>query len=383
MQPKSITINAKAFSKAIDTVIRCVNTGKDAKVATQGVYIVATPPSDRTPGSIRFTAMDSYRLATHPIEYDGADSFEAIAHGKGLKPLIASLKKTGSESLKISRWQGMLEFWAVGNLGGYLGNTAIIEGDFPEYERLIPGQFKRTVTCDRAALMNGIQEPLKQLRSGSKARQNVMTGLNVRSAESSLIISTASVPVYEFSEVSTIPVEIDGEGVAIAFNSELLLGVLKSMTSQKVELRMNSRFSPMAIAPVPEDKTLLVISPVQIQVEGMTYLEHAGVKDAVFGIKGIKSYGEGGMRVSDLLSPILKDALVEAGMYQEESSMCSVVFVQTSPSYRMEIFWDEEKKLAAIAVAEETLYWTEASSTKDAIERCLGIDGKAIAPQLP
>jgi len=273
MQPKSITINAKAFSKAIDTVIRCVNTDESPKVATQGVYIVATPPSDRTPGSVRFTAMDSYRLATHSIEYDGADSFEAIAHAKNLKPLITSLKKTGSESLKIFRWQGMLEFWADGNLGGYLGDTAIIEGDFPGYQHLIPGQFKRT------------------------------------------------------------------------------------------------------------DKTLLVISPVQIQVEGMTYLEHAGVKDAVFGIKGIKSYGEGGMRISDLLSPILKDALVEAGMYQEEGMLCSVVFVQTSPSYRMEIFWDEEKQLAAIAVAEEALYWTKASSTKDAIERYLQVDGKAIAPQ--
>ena len=380
MQPKSITINTTALSKAIDTVIRCVNTDKNAKVATQGVYIVATPPSDRTPGSIRFTAMDSYRLATCEIEYDGTDSFEAIAHAKNLKPLIASLRKTGSEILKIFRWQGMLEFWAVGGLGGYLGNAAIIEGDFPGYQHLIPGQFKRTVTCDRAALVNGIQKPLKQLRHGSKARQNVMTGLNVRSAESSLIISTPDVEMCDFREISTIPVEIDGEGVAIAFNSELLLGVLKSMTSQKVRLQMNNRFSPMTIAPVSEDKTLLVISPIQIRAEDMTYLEHAGVRDAVFGVKGIKSYGEGGMKVSDLLSPILKDALVEAGMYQEES-MCSVVFVQTSPSYRMEIFWDEEKQLAAIAVAEEALYWTKASSTKDAIERYLQVDGKAIAPQ--
>jgi len=377
MQPQSITINIVAFSKAIDTVIRCVNTAKDAKVATQGVYIVATPPSDRTPGSIRFAAMDSYRLATHSIEYDGTDSFEAIAHAKNLKSLIALLKKTSSEDLKIFAVAGRLKFWAG---DGYLGDTAAIEGDFPGYQHLIPGHFKRTVTCDRAALVNAIHEPLKQLRSGSKARQNVMTGLNVRSAESSLIISTPDVEVCDFREISTIPVEIDGEGVAIAFNSELLLGVLKSMTSQKVRLQMNNRFSPMTIAPVSEDKTLLVISPIQIRAEDMTYLEHAGVRDAVFGVKGIKSYGEGGMKVSDLLSPILKDALVEAGMYQEES-MCSVVFVQTSPSYRMEIFWDEEKQLAAIAVAEEALYWTKASSTKDAIERYLQVDGKAIAPQ--
>lgn len=134
-----------------------------------------------------------------------------------------------------------------------------LEGDYPNYNQLIPDQFERKVTLERKDFITSLE------RVAVLADQhNNIIKIVIESQSSSIKILADAQDVGSGSESLT--VEISGEPIEIAFNVRYVLEGLKSIDSQKVCLQFNAPNTPAIIVPVDskDDFTYLVM-PVQIR----------------------------------------------------------------------------------------------------------------------
>ncbi len=133
--------------------------------------------------------------------------------------------------------------------------TRLIEGEFPDYKKVIPKSFKGEGKIDK----NLFEEAVK--------RAYIMTrekGVSVRLSFSShkLKLTTRVPEIGESSE--DLEMEYNGEDLEIAFDPVFILDVLKVMESEKVIMGINGPLDPALIRPDAGENYLYVVMPMKI-----------------------------------------------------------------------------------------------------------------------
>ena len=116
--------------------------------------------------------------------------------------------------------------------------TRLIDGQFPQYEKVIPAPSKHTVTCNREALMNALRRASLMTTAASQA---VVFELEPER----LIVSKESAEVGSARE--ELPATYRGERTTIAFNPEFWLDVLKVLDDEEVSLEVAGPDRPAVI----------------------------------------------------------------------------------------------------------------------------------------
>jgi len=118
--------------------------------------------------------------------------------------------------------------------------TAIIEGNFPNYEVVIPKKHDKEVVINTAAFT----EAVRRTRTMTNEKFN-----NVRFILSSgvLQLKVVTPEVGEYEE--EISVEYDGDQVEIAFNPDFLLDILRNIDTEMVSLILKDTTSPGILKP--------------------------------------------------------------------------------------------------------------------------------------
>ena len=157
-------------------------------------------------GQLRMVATDSYRLAVTeaPMPDATADEFQAVIAGSFLSE-IASLPKTESPvTIALADNQILVT----------CEDTVFINpedrGNFPNYKQLIPESYVTRAFLDVDRIVAGV----KRASLLGSSTSPVKLDLNV--ASQTVQISAASQDVGSAQE--TLPCEIEGEDVEIAFN---------------------------------------------------------------------------------------------------------------------------------------------------------------------
>jgi DNA polymerase III subunit beta len=126
--------------------------------------------------------------------------------------------------------------------------TRLIEGEFPQYDKVIPGPSKHTVSCERQPLINAIRRASLMTTATSQA---VLFELG----RDKLIVSKESAELGSARE--EMPVGYSGEPMTIAFNPEFWLDVLKALQTDDVAIEVGGPDRP-AVIRLP-DFTFLVL----------------------------------------------------------------------------------------------------------------------------
>lgn len=235
----------------------------ETKQVLMGVHLLV----DR--GQLEFAATDGHRLAIVETtnSEDTADSeaseeleeqeeeFEVTMPARALRELerMVGLHK-GSEPIALSFDTGQL----VLEFGGFRLTTRTLEGQYPTYRQLVPNSFDRQVTVDRRSLLNALE------RIGVLAeRKNNIVKFSIDRDKEQLSLSVEAQDVGSGTE--SMPAQISGENLDIAFNVKYAMESLKHINANEILIKLNSATTPVVLSPLGAVKMTHLIMPVQLR----------------------------------------------------------------------------------------------------------------------
>jgi DNA polymerase III subunit beta len=204
-------------------------------------------------GNMRMVCTDTHRLIVVDRPCQGASNYEdeAIIPGTSMTTLLPLLSVDSDVKVTLTKNQIMFE---VGNTKLI---TRLIDGQFPNYARVIPNSSTVTYTIDRAKLLDTLAAAEFIAIGNSNRvtlRPNAETGM--------LNVFAESGNLGKFTE--DLPIEIDGVPIDIAFNAGYLHSILSVMTSEKVKIGMTETLRPGVITQYGVDGWQCVLMPMQI-----------------------------------------------------------------------------------------------------------------------
>lgn len=240
-----IEIPFAQFSSMVKRVSRVVS--KDASRAILTGVLVTLEA-----GQLRMVATDSYRLAVTEASMPAAtaDEFQAVISGSFLSE-IASLPKTESP-VTIALADNQILVTCEDTV--FINRR--IEGNFPNYKQLIPESYATRALIDVDRLVAGVKRASLLGSSTSPVK------LDLNMASQTVQLSAASQDVGSAQE--TLPCEIEGEDVEIAFNYAYVLEGLSSVAGDKVYLEVQSSLKPGIFRAVAPENYLYLVMPVRV-----------------------------------------------------------------------------------------------------------------------
>ena len=180
-------------------------------------------------GRLRFVATDGHRLAlcTAPGQVEAEDK-SVIVPRKGILELSRLLDADGSVTLTV----GSNHIRAATDQ--FTFTSKLIDGKFPEYERVLPRSPDKSVTGDRRELRQAFTRTA--ILSNEKYR-----GVRLALTNGSLEI-TANEPGHGLAE-EMVPVDYSGEALEVGFNVSYLLDVLGVLSGSTVRMSLSDSAS--------------------------------------------------------------------------------------------------------------------------------------------
>lgn len=192
---------------------------------------------------MNMVATDSYRLAEKRVKLakkPKAD-FSCIIPAKTMMELSKVVNKSDDKEVKVVVSKNQILF----NVGDVELISRLIEGKYPDYEKIIPKEHKSKfeVSVEDLSLI------LK--RASLFAKENNNSIKLAVTKDGKLEIASDETKVGE--EKSHIMVKLEGEENSILLNSQYLLDVLTYIHEEKISLAMADKVSPAVIRPVEKE----------------------------------------------------------------------------------------------------------------------------------
>jgi len=209
---------------------------------------------------VTFAATNVHRLAvkSEQLEED-AGQIRVIIPAKFLEEVTRTISSEVPADIHVT-----CSYNQVSMSSGSIYMTArLIEGTFPDYRRVIPREenIRTKVTLDAASFASAVD------RASLIARTDQYNIVKLSFAQGLMRISSNSPEIGEAEE--TIPAEVTGDDVTIAFNASYLMDALKSLDSDTCILSLQGsneqgvNLSPMTIREEADPNYIYVVTPVR------------------------------------------------------------------------------------------------------------------------
>ena len=133
--------------------------------------------------------------------------------------------------------------------------SRVIDGQFPNYEKVIPKEVERTITANTKDLVNILK------RVSIVARQNAEKAVFTLE-KGNLVVSAESQEVGQGSE--ELEVQLEGDAIEIAFNVRYMIDALSVIEMENSTIELTGALNPGVIKPQHSDDFVYVVMPMQI-----------------------------------------------------------------------------------------------------------------------
>lgn len=244
---QELLVKVDDFNKAITETVFAASLNTSRPVLS-GVLLLSVG------GEVKMVATDSYRLAEKKLKVSKgpAEDVYCIIPARTMTELSKIINKAGSKEVKVNVSKNQILF----SVDGIDLISRLIEGNFPDYEKIIPkdGKTKLTVSVEDLSLT------LK--RVSLFARENNNSVKIGATNDGKMTISSDETKVGE--EKAELVVKVEGENNKISLNAQYLLDVLTYIDDDKVFLVVNDKVSPAVVRPVKDDGYVYIIMPLKI-----------------------------------------------------------------------------------------------------------------------
>ncbi|GGK22524.1 DNA polymerase III subunit beta [Caldalkalibacillus thermarum] len=206
-------------------------------------------------GELKIIATDSYRLAQCSVEVETEDGteFQAVVPGKALVEIRQMLCDDESVSLYMA---GSHMVWETGNKTFF---TRLLDGTYPNTDRVIPTKFKTKIQTDS----NVLRSALDRMSVLATTHENNVVIMKITTEEVELL--TPKFDVGQAGEKVKV-IKMEGEEITIRFNAKFVMDALRAIDSSMVEISLSGEVSPFVIKPVDQKEHIHLILPIRVRV---------------------------------------------------------------------------------------------------------------------
>ncbi len=207
---------------------------------------------EMNPNSLRAVATDGHRLALSEkeCEINPGDINQIIVPRKGIMELTRLLS---DEEIPCTV-QINTNFVRI-DLGDIVFTSKLIDGRFPDYDRVIPKGGQKIVSANREVLRQGLIRA--SILSNEKYRGIRMNFSN------NLLRATVNNPEQE-EAVEEIDISYQDDELEIGFNVSYLVDALNSIKSDEVEMTLLDPNSSCVITALGDDSSRYVVMPMRL-----------------------------------------------------------------------------------------------------------------------
>jgi DNA polymerase-3 subunit beta len=202
---------------------------------------------------VRFVATDGGRLAVRTAPVKVARPMSAIVPSKTMHELV---RLAGAVDGEVE--VGLVDNQMVFSAGGLRVFSRLVGGQFPNYQQVIPREFKQRVQV-------GTEKLYQALRRVAITARDSATVVRLAAQEGVLRLSSSTPEVGRAWE--ELEVEASGEPMEVAFNARYLLEALAVLETDEVTLELTGPLSPGAlrpVGPVGSEDYVYVVAPVRV-----------------------------------------------------------------------------------------------------------------------
>lgn len=199
-------------------------------------------------------ATDSHRLALRKakIETEEEQSFNIVIPGKSLNELNRILDDH-DEPVEIFVTENQILF----KTKHILFFSRLLEGNYPDTNRLIPTESKTDIVVNSKEFLQSIDRASLLAREG---RNNVVKFSTV--SDNVIEISSFTPEIGKVME-ELVSESVSGEELKISFSAKFMMDALKVLEGSEVKISFTGAMRPFVIHPTNDDSTLQLILPVR------------------------------------------------------------------------------------------------------------------------
>jgi len=201
---------------------------------------------------VRTVATDGHRLAMahQDMETGCPELRQVIVPRKGVLELARLLDDVESPVTLV-----IGDNHLRATVGSYTFTSKLIEGKFPDYNRVIPRGGDKIVMADRSTLKHTLH------RAGILSHENIRgVRLNLSSGQLQVF---ANNPDHEQAE-DALPVDYEGESLQIGFNVVYLVDVMNALDDDQVKITLSNPNSSALIESETDTSCLYVVMPMRL-----------------------------------------------------------------------------------------------------------------------
>jgi DNA polymerase-3 subunit beta len=243
------TVSRKEFDLAISQTVFAAATNT-ARPVLSGILF------DLRKDDLKLVATDSYRLAEKKLVLKEKVDFDlqAIVPARTVSELGKIVSKSNAEDIEITVSKNQILFV----IGDTRMVSRLIEGKFPDYEKIIPRTSKTRIDVKTDELSLVVRRVALFARENNNNIKCSITN------DGKLTLSTDETKVGE--EKAEITGNVQGENNKIALNAQYLLEVLNFIAADEITIELDDKLSPAVIRITKEsEKTYMyIIMPLKI-----------------------------------------------------------------------------------------------------------------------
>lgn len=203
--------------------------------------------------TVTLAAADNYRIAVKTIPIlDPVSDTSVVVPARALNELIRVLGDTDAPvEVVLAQSRNQILF----HLEGIDLVSRLIDGQFPNYQAILPKAHTTSAVLDREELLRAVR-PAALIAHESA---NIVK-LQIGGEEGGIVVS-ANAEIGD--HVGRVEAAVEGDGTTIAFNAKYLADVLTNVAADQFRLEFQGPLAPGVFRPVGDDRYVHVVMPVR------------------------------------------------------------------------------------------------------------------------
>ena len=246
--PQRFTLQAGELKTLIDRTRFAIST-EETRYYLNGIFLHATQ-SNSLP--VRAVATDGHRLARVEMPLpDAAKDMPGVIVPRKTVSELRRLVEGVDDPVELALSDTKIRF----AFGPTVLTSKLIDGTFPDYERVIPAGNDKVLEVDCKSFAEAVDRvstiSSEKSRAVKMAVNNGALTLSANSPENG-------------TAVEELEIDYDGAGIEIGFNSRYLLDIAQQIEGEAAQFTMADAASPTIVREVADSSALYVLMPMRV-----------------------------------------------------------------------------------------------------------------------